>query len=199
MKKYFTDPSFLFLLAANAYCIWYYQFAEDGFATVVWIYWFQSIIIGLFNFLDLLRVKHFEPGSLKMNDEPVTAANKGCVPFFFALHYGLFHFVYAIFLLVQFGVSAINGTYVLLGVAGFILEGIIAFIRRERMRQYFKVNLGAMLFLPYLRIVLMHLMILGPAFLGWKESTIFLVLKMIADILTFILYQYIFTRKRVQV
>jgi hypothetical protein len=35
----------------------------------------------------------------------------------------------------------------------------------------------------------MHLMILLPAFLGWKPNMLFLVLKMAADILSFILYQ----------
>jgi hypothetical protein len=40
----------------------------------------------------------------------------------------------------------------------------------------------------------MHLMIVGPVFLGWKASSIFLILKTIAD-----LFMYVFTRLLIEV
>lgn len=197
LKKYFTDPGFLLLLAANFYCIWYFQNNKDGFATVIWIYWFQSVIIGLFNFIDLLSIKKFDAGDFKINEEPVTTANKGCVAWFFLVHYGFFHLGYAIFLLIQFGITNINGNFMIIGVSAFLFEAIVAFIRRKQQEKSGTINFSLLFFLPYLRIVPMHLTILLPAFLKITPSILFLVLKMVADILAYFLYQRIFQKNKI--
>jgi hypothetical protein len=44
------------------------------------------------------------------------------------------------------------------------------------------VNQGFAFFLPYLRIIPMHIMIVGAAFLNLSDVTIFLVLKTLADV-----------------
>ena len=59
---------------------------------------------------------------------------------------------------------------------------IIAFIRRTQEYKIRTPNLGTMFFLPYLRIIPMHFMILIPAFLNLKPALIFLVLKGIFDL-----------------
>jgi len=195
LKKIFSNPALLFLLAGNIYCIWYYENHPGAFATVVWIYWFQSVIIGLFNFIDLFTIKNFDAGTLKMNNQPVSSMNKGCVAWFFLLHYGGFHLGYAVFLLVQIGVRTVSRSVLLLGIGVFLLEAIMNFTRQKQAEQTRSFSLGGMFFLPYLRIIPMHLMILLPAFLGWKPSLIFLLLKMGADILTYILYHHIYGKK----
>ncbi len=197
LKKYFSNPSILFLIAGNLYCIWYYENNPHAFATVVWIYWFQSITIGLFNFLDLLTIKNYEAGSFTMNDQPATDANKGCTAWFFLLHYGGFHLGYAIFLLVGFGIRSVNKMVFLLGIASFFLEAIINFIRQKQMERSIAFNIGTLFFLPYLRIVPMHLMILLPAFLGWKPSLLFLILKMGADIISFAVYHKLNNKNKI--
>jgi hypothetical protein len=194
LKKYFANPSFFFLLAGNLYCIWYYQNHTNGFITVVWIYWLQSVIIGLFNFIDLLTIKNYDAGNFKLNDAPVTEKNKGCMAWFFLLHYGGFHLGYALFLLVDFGVRDVDKIFLLIGVAAFLMETISGFIKNKQFEQQVKLSIGTMFFLPYLRILPMHLMILIPAFTGIKASLIFLVLKMAADILSYMLYRFIFSK-----
>jgi Family of unknown function (DUF6498) len=189
LKKNLSNPSLLFLVAGNLFCIWYFQTHPEGFATVVWIYWFQSVIIGLFNFLFLLTVKNFDTGNFTMNNKPVKPESKGCMAWFFLVHYGFFHLGYAIFLLVGIGVKSLDSKLLLIGVVAFFLESILNFIRQKQMERRVSFQLNAMFFLPYLRIVPMHLMILLPAFLGWKPSLIFLVLKMAADFLSFIFLQ----------
>jgi len=197
LKKFFNNPSILFLLAGNLYCIWYYENNPGAFATVVWIYWFQSITIGLFNFLDLLTIKNYEAGDLKLINKPVTADNKGCIAWFFLFHYGVFHIVYAVFLLASMGISLISRMVLLLGIATFFLESILNFRRQKQMESTIKINIGMIFFLPYVRIIPMHLMILLPAFLGWKPSLLFLVLKMGADILSFLFYHHIFGKNKI--
>jgi Family of unknown function (DUF6498) len=196
-KNLFSSPSFLLLLAGNFYCIWYYENNPGAFPTVVWIYWFQSITIGLFNFIELLTVKNFDAGSFKLNDQPVTASNQGCAAWFFLVHYGFFHLGYAIFLLIQIGVSKVDKTILLVGVAVFFLEAILNFIRQKQMERKVQINVGVMFMLPYLRVIPMHLMILLPAFLGWKPSLIFLLLKMGADILSFLFYHKIYGKNKI--
>jgi hypothetical protein len=197
LKKYFSNPSFLFLLAGNIYCIWYYENYPGAFTTVVWIYWFQSITIGLFNFADLLTIRNYNAADFKMNDQPVTPANKGCAAWFFLIHFGFFHLGYAVFLLIDFGIRSVNKSVLLLGIAVFFAETIINFIRQKQLERTVQFNIGTLFFMPYLRIVPMHLMILLPAFLGWKPSLTFLILKMGADMISFILYHHIYSKNKI--
>ena len=131
-----------------------------------------------------------------MNDAPVTDKNKGCAAWFFLMHYGFFHLGYCIFLLVQFGISTVDKNFLLLGVAAFLAETILAFIKQKRMEQNTRINFGAVFLLPYLRILPMHLMIIIPAFLGVKPSIVFLLLKMGADILSYIFYQRLYSNSK---
>jgi len=198
LKKLFSNPSFLFLIAGNMYCIWYYQNNPGAFTTIIWIYWFQSITIGFFNFIDLLTLKNYDAGDFKINNQPLTAQNKGCTAWFFLLHFGFFHLGYAIFLLVDFGIRSVNKMMLLLGVATFLLESILNFIKQKKLEQRMPFSIGTLFFMPYLRIVPMHLMILLPAFFGWKPSLLFLGLKMGADIISFLLYQHIYSKNKIE-
>ncbi len=198
LKRLLSSPAILFLLLGNCYCIWYYQSHPDSFGTIVWIYWFQSVTIGLFNFLDLMTVENFDASGMKMNDGPVTKGNKGCAAWFFLVHYGMFHLVYGIFLITGMYTqhAHVDKMILLLGVATFFLETLFNFMRMKKLEKAMTMNLGVMFFLPYLRIVPMHLMILLPSFLGVKPSLLFLILKTGADILSYILYHHIFAGKK---
>ncbi len=196
-KKFISDPSLLFLLAGNLYCVWYYDKNPGGFATIVWIYWMQSVIIGLFNFLDLYTIKNYNKDDFTMNDKPITEKHKGCMAWFFLSHYGFFHFGYLIFILIDFGIDTIDKNFLLLGVAAFLLESIFGFIKRKQLEREVKINIGHMFFLPYLRILPMHMMIIIPQILGLKPSIVFLLLKMAADIFSYVLYKRIYHKPRI--
>ena len=180
LQRIIKDPGFWFLLLMNGYLIYYYQQQPGEVNSIVWIYWVQSILIGFFNFLDLLSVKNPDSTSLSINHQPVTIKSMGCAAWFFLFHYGFFHFVYAIFLLVGKN-SGVNGKLILITAFIFVAESTIQFIRKRNTLQLDKVNVGKMFFTPYLRIVPMHLMILVPSFLGITGSVVFLVLKTVAD------------------
>lgn len=164
----------------NGYLIYYYQQQPGEFNTIIWIYWLQSVLIGLFNFFELLSVNNPDSTSLSLNSQPVTKGSMGCAAWFFLLHYGFFHFVYAIFLLVDKS-SGVNGKLMLITAGIFVTESTMQLIRKRNSLQTEKANVGKMFFTPYLRIVPMHLMILVPSFLGITASVLFLVLKTIAD------------------
>ncbi len=192
IKRILTNPVLLLLILGNLYCIWYYDEHPNAFASIVWIYWCQSVVIGLFNFLELYTLNKEEAGSIKMNDKP---ADKGCLPWFFLVHFGGFHLAYFVFLIIRFPVYHVERMIFLIGIAVFFIESIIGFMRYLSIRKTMKINAGALFFLPYLRIIPMHLMILLPAFLGVKPSVLFLVLKMAADILSFQLYHFVYAKR----
>jgi len=188
LKRILFDPAFLFLIAINIYCIWYYQNNPGQFHTIVFLYWGQSVLIGFFNFIDLLTIKNVIPGSMKFNDAPVqnTPRAKGCAAMFFAFHYGMFHLVYGIFIIAQSN-FLVDYRFVLIGLAAFSLNLLMEFIRHKHWQKNNAVNLGKLFFLPYLRIIPMHLMIMGPVFFNWDASTIFLVLKTMADVIMYLI------------
>jgi hypothetical protein len=180
LQRIIRDPGFWFILLMNGYLIYYYQQQPGEFNTIIWIYWLQSVLIGLFNFFELLSVNNPDSTSLSLNSQPVTKGSMGCAAWFFLLHYGFFHFVYAIFLLVDKS-SGVNGKLLLITAGIFVAESTIQLIRKRNSLQTEKVNVGKMFFTPYLRIVPMHLMILVPSFFGITASVLFLVLKTVAD------------------
>ncbi len=182
LQRTLKDPRAWFLLLINSYLIYYYLQNPTEFNTIVWIYWLQSILIGFFTFIELLKVENPDEKSMKMNDQPVTKKNMGCAAFFFLFHFGFFHLVYAIFLLTGFSAGA-NAKIVLITGAIFLVESTLDLIRRRSSKKEGeKENIGKMFFVPYMRIIPMHLMILVPPLLGFGTSVIFLILKMLADI-----------------
>lgn len=192
--KKFLSPTFLLLLLGNFYCIYYYTTQPNGFDSVIWIYWFQSVIIGLFNFLDLLTLKVFDTEGFKINGQPMQKSQNGCVAFFFLVHYGIFHFVYAIFLATQIGINAALTKMVFIGIIFFLFESLVDFRHRKQMEKTREVNFGYLFFLPYLRVIPMHLFILIPVFMGINGSILFLILKFFADVISFLIYRRIFQK-----
>jgi hypothetical protein len=180
-RQVFSDPGFWFLVLINSWLIYYYLQTPGEFNTIVWIYWLQSVLIGLFTFIQLLRIKNPDEKSLTMNNQPISKNSMGCAAFFFLAHYGLFHFVYAIFLLVGFSKGA-NTKMILITGCIFLIESTMQLLRKRNNTFEQKENVGKIFLTPYLRIVPMHLMILLPNILDMSVTVVFLILKTMADI-----------------
>lgn len=195
MRKTLADPSLWILLAVNAWCIIFYMQHPGSFNTLLWLYWLQSVLIGLFHFLDLLTVKNMDVGSMTINGQPVnnSAQSKGCASVFFLFHYQFFHFVYIIFLFIG-NRGPIDFRFILISAAILVLELTISLIRNKRIQKEMTINFGLLFFLPYLRIIPMHLFILLPKFLGISGSLLFVVLKMLADIGMYLLMRKLYAQ-----
>jgi hypothetical protein len=196
LKKLLQEPELLILLAGNALCIWYFVDDTKGFSNIIWVYWCQRVIIGLFNFFDLLTIKNYSAKDFKINDAPVTNENKGCMAWFFLLHYGGFHTAYFVFLVVRYH-AGIDMSFLLLGIGAFFLESLLTFSRKKIIEREKALNIGHIFFLPYLRIIPMHLTILVPSFLGWTPSLLFVVLKTVADIAFYFIARRIYFKTAV--
>ena len=188
-RKLLLDTGFWSLLGWNIFLIYYQLHHPDEFKTILWIYWAQSVLIGLFNFLDILTLQKVVPGSWKEEGKKVSDIRaKGCAAFFFLFHYGFFHLVYIIFLFAFVKTTGqFDFNFFVLSVLIFFFTLLVSFIQRKTIYAKVPGNVGYMFLLPYLRIVPMHLTILLPAFIGVSAVTVFIVLKTIMDVLLYII------------
>src|SRR5258705_1912641 len=184
LQKILRDPAMWSLILLNLLFI--YEFKNDPrqYTSIIWLYWCQSVLIGVFNFLDMVTLKNVDVSNMTFNGKPATTSQaKGCLPIFFLFHYGIFHIVYLVFLLVDFKLSDTNLTYMKWALGGVLLQQVIHFTQNKIKYSNQPGNTGRMFFTPYLRIVPMHLTILLPKFLGWTPALTFLILKTIFDVI----------------
>lgn len=191
-KKAATDPSFWILLIANCYLVYKYERSPAIFSTLVWLYWSQSVIYGFFTFLIISGMP--DPG-INVR-EPTTAAMtsklKGKITYsdltawFFVFHYGFFHLVYFIFLLTITKLSLFNWQFFKYYLLVFFAAQLANFIEHKLKKQKAQADFGRALAIPYLRVIPMHLCILIPAFLNVLSLTVFLVFKVVADTVMYV-------------
>ena len=175
------------LLISNALTLVMALILEWPLALVIWPYWIQSIIIGWYARKRMLALKKFSTEGFTSNDQPVPENEKGkrSTASFFVLHYGFFHFAYLMFLLGTVKLDSPWDAFWIV-VCGFSY----LFAQRKTCEQQIasdalgKPNLGKLMFLPYLRILPMHLTIIFGMIGGSTFSILFfMTLKTIADVL----------------
>jgi hypothetical protein len=182
----------------------------DGLLMLMWPYWIQSVVIGYYNARRIQKLRVFSTEGFTINDEAVdpTPETRNKTWVFFAFHYGFFHFVYFIFLsafsaqaagtgtvpvtientgeVVAFEVGQLpawGGLWLLVTLVGFVIshgqshrEHVASDLRHTR-------NIGTLMFIPYLRIIPMHLTIILGALLGNGGGLLlFGALKTVADV-----------------
>lgn len=188
MYKAQRDLSLLGILFGNIVSIVMAVAYDWPLAQIMWVYWGQSVVIGVMNVIRMLSLKEFSTEGMTMNDQPVpeTPAGKRNVAAFFALHYGIFHAVYAGFLWGEMPLAELSMFTVMAMVAcvsAFV--GSHSFSLMHNMKSDFKQkkpNLGTLMFYPYLRIIPMHLTIVFGGMLSAIGLPIFMGLKTLADL-----------------
>ncbi|MBU1149017.1 hypothetical protein KKI23_02905 [Patescibacteria group bacterium] len=185
-KLLYFDQSLIWLVLANLVTIILAVVQGWDFTIVVWVYWAQSVIIGWFNFVRILKLENFSTKDFKINNQPVKAVGlvKNFAGFFFLVHYGIFHLTYFIFLLVRTPLSSVVIWPILISIAAFFFNHLFSFQHNLQQDLAKRPNIGKVMFFPYARIIPMHLIIIFGAFLGGGQLTliIFLILKTVADV-----------------
>lgn len=160
------------LIASNILVLIITIVEDQSVLNVLWIYWFQSVIIGVFNFLKILSLKKFTADGMKMNNQPVIESKsaKAGTAVFFLIHYGIFHAVYAGFLssFSSMGILAnknVNYNFVLLTSLVFFINYLIEFIFSYRKERDLIHSLPKVMMAPYKRIIPMHLTIIISYFI----------------------------------
>lgn len=200
------DFSGIGILLSNALTIIIAMTGGWHLGPLLFIYWAQSIIIGIFHFFRILLLKQFCTEGFTSNGNPVpaTRAGKWSTALFFAMHFGFFHLVYLFFL---FGIGGGGDAdkeeakwdflWMMVSAAGFLLGHGYSFYQNVRADLKNRPNLGTMMFLPYARIIPMHLTIIFGSLIGGGRlaALLFSVLKTGADYLMHVVEHRVLQKK----
>ncbi len=188
------------LIFANLVALWQFTNNNGSILEVLWIYWLQSVVIGVMNLLRLLTFPLKPVGSevgIKISSPKqamqvqVLARIGGAG--FFAIHYGGIHLVYAVFLWV-FGQpnTVVNGIgdvslkagdlfkgsidvrWISLTGALFALHHLITAVTERRLLQEDPTQaptVSGLMLRPYVRIFPMHLIVIFGPFLAYYTGT----------------------------
>jgi len=194
------DLSTLTLILSNIITIVIAVYNNWNVFTLMWVYLFQSIIIGIFTFIKIRNLKNFTTQGLKINNKQVpeneetkkSASNKFLKSFLF------FHFIYIFFLLTFSNMPIFlsednlilkNIPLILLSIIIFFFNHLFSYIyNREKDSEKVKI-LGEIIFHPFSRILPMHLTIIFMGFVSVfadANATLlifFFVIKTIADVI----------------
>ena len=173
----FTKFSTLSLIFSNLLVIVFAVVDNLSALNILWIYWSQSVIIGIFNFLKIITLKEFSTEGFRQGNKPVlpTKSAKISTAIFFLFHYGFFHVIYAVFLggfsnFMYTGVDGSENNFIFYAAAAFFISYLIEFINSGNEEQEAIPNLGKLMFAPYARIIRMHFTIILGGFIGAAGS-----------------------------
>lgn len=153
---------------------------------LIWPYWIQSVVIGWYARRRMLEVDRFSTEGFTSNGTRVAEDETGkrSTANFFSLHYGFFHAGYLVFLLTRHPVHGLWDTLAMIACGfSFVWSQRLTYAVQHAADLRGRPNLGALMFLPYLRIVPIHLIILvGGLGGGAMALIVFTALKTAADV-----------------
>lgn len=183
-----TDPSAWSLVFANLLTIALAVRFNWSLIELMWIYWSQSVIIGAINVIKMRQIERSTGRS--------SWFFLGDTSMFFMMHYGFFHLIYLLFLLIftfagetpLSNGAPVQWLWVLVTVLVFLANHIFSYLYNQE-RDQSKADLDRLFMFPYARIIPMHLtLILGAAMdvilpgVPHAPILLFLTLKMVADV-----------------
>jgi len=194
------NGSALAILVSNAITMAFAYHQRWDLRPLLLIYWCQSVIIGAFNFMRMMRLRRFSTAGFTSNGRPVpeTSQGKRGAAIFFAVHFGFFHVGYMVFLVAladgELAPGDVGGPWrpdrldralLVFSVISFLVGHWFSYRRNVEADLAGRPNLGTLMFLPYARILPMHLTIILAFWMGSQRGALmlFMALKTVADLI----------------
>lgn len=211
------DYSGIGILVSNLLAIALAVIEGWSLGSMMVIYWVQSVVIGIFHVFRMLLLRSFCTEGFTSNGTrvPENAKGKISTAIFFAIHYGFFHLIYGIFLIVGAASGIGEGetpapepaqpagwfdgpVWFVISILGFVAGHGYSFYQNVKADLESRPNLGVMMFMPYARILPMHLTILLGGMVGatFGSMLIFSGLKTAADYLMHIVEHRVLQKKK---
>jgi hypothetical protein len=184
------DRSAWALIAANLFAMAVAYATGMGLREMLFVYWMQSVIIGICAVIRILNLKSFSTKDFSMTGGPVeeTPAGKRKAAISFTLIYGTMHVGYLFFL--YFGgpsIDRVQGSLLGYGLcaAAFAVNHAYSLHKNMRADTEGRPNLGNLMMLPFARIVPMHFtVVVGNAMASGIAATFFfLIFKTFMDVI----------------
>ena len=193
-RKVGQSWSAIVLIVANLVPLGGVIFAGWSAFQIVWLFWFENVIIGGFNVLKMLTVGLLGNPEGEAAKKPITAIGQRVASIvsmallvaFFAAHYGLFSFGHGQFVVGLLGKGSgmcewcsLWGLYVgntlvavrdglglaiLVLLASHAFSFVANFLFKREYSQYTRTNLGTLMGGPYARVMILHVAIILGAF-----------------------------------
>lgn len=167
------NPPLVSLIVTNLLTIVFAIFGNWDLATVLFIYWAQSVIIGIFSVFSLLSAdtatlaaemgrSQAEAGGSPVVSERFVSIYKVLLAGFFTLHYGLFHWGYFSFIVDSgiFGPVDLSGSGTWAACALFVLNHLYSYLYHRPGGRQGADFVNEAFFGPYNRIIPMHVTII---------------------------------------
>lgn len=206
-----NDRALIGIVGGNAATLLAALVFEWGLVQLLWPFWIQSMIIGWYARQRILKLDDYCVEGVQFNRRPMENGEgaKQRVANFFAMHFGMFHLVYLIFLLIFTATASSAGfvdvrnensgemmavhmgrvtalDWVIFGVIGLMFWRVHRASHEEHVAADLagKPNIGTLMMMPYARVIPMHLTIIFGVWLGGGAlaNILFMALKTGADV-----------------
>lgn len=190
LKTLATDRSAQLLVVSNIINIILALLQKWDLGTILVVFWFQSICIGIFTVIRIMR----KEGVMRIDEMAVPISSnaswwtKIITSGFFTMHYGFMHLVYFIFIVALFSKS-VNWVEAAYGAALFLGNHLYSFFAHKHEKREDLLSIWTSMMRPYSRIAPMHITILIYGFLslqvgldGTIPLLVFLAVKTYADL-----------------
>jgi hypothetical protein len=183
-QDWWRRPSALALLAANLVPVFGVLFGGWQILSVMLLFWLENVIVGLFNVARILLARGASDGSGQALPAPFAAAGNLFVAAFFTVHYGMFCAVHGIFVVSLFGrgpqgaersfdipdlprvvIDLLLRHGLLWAVIALVAShGLSFYIHYLRPRAFEDADAGKIMFEPYKRVVILHVVLIVGGF-----------------------------------
>jgi hypothetical protein len=195
----FQNPGIIVLILVNLIPIFGVVFLGWKVFPILFLYWTENVIIGFFNVLKMACASP-ENGNSPAVKIPLMT--------FFCFHYGIFALVHGIFVFVLFGgifqedtadsnlaaaFTSLDLFWIIFGILAILINHGISFATNYIGKgEYKKASVNSLMFQPYTRVVILHVVIVFGGFLvmiaGSPEAGLILLvaIKLGVDILAYL-------------